>query len=740
MTSPRDPGESLTRFVDPLIGTDSRYEFSNGNTFPAAALPFGSVHWTPLTGEGEWIYQHASKHFRGLRASHCPSVWMGDYGSFTLFPFSGDVLDDPPRSRFSRSKEDARPHRYGVRLENGVRAEAAPSMRGALLRFTFPPGARAKVLLRVEPGGGSVWVFPSKRLILGRSTYGQRGDPPGFSCHFAAVFDRPMASFGSIKGPKASPGRRSAEGAGACMYAGFDDNGGVVRVRVATSFISPERALGNLAAELPDWDFEAASSRARAAWDRVLGRIEVSGAGEAERIKLYTALYRSFLFPRVLHERRADFEADHYSPYAGGTRPGPLYGDTGFWDTYRSQFPLLTLLAPDRVGEIIEGLLNAYDEGGWIPKWPSPGYRNVMIGTHADAVIADAVHKGIRNFDAAKAYEAMRKHASRPGDERFEGRVGIEHYRRLGYVPADLVEHSVSRTQDFAYGDYCVGRMAAAIGRTAEAERFFRRSLNYRNVYDKTSGFMRGRNTDGSWVEPFDPLAWGGPYVEATAWHALWAVPHDVPGLVRLLGGRRAFAARLDAMFRAPAKMVPGSYKRVIHEMREMKAHRMGQYAHCNEPVHHVLYLYGAAGAPARGQARVREVLKRLYGTGPDGLPGDEDTGQMSAWFVLSALGFHPVCPGQPVYVLGSPLFPEARIHLPNGRTFRVRANGNSATRKYIRAARLNARTHSRTWIGHKDLLGGGELSLDMSASPGTWGSRPQNSPPGALAEGQKTQ
>ncbi len=489
----------------------------------------------------------------------------------------------------------------------------------------------------------------------------------------------------------------------------------------------------NLAAEVKGHTFDQLVERAQDAWNRELSAVEARGP-RPSLTKLYTAMYRALLFPRVMHEVTEAGKVVHYSPYDGKVHDGVMYTDTGFWDTYRAQLPLLTLLRPERVGKIIKGLVSAYEEGGWIPKWPSPGYRSVMIGTHADAVIADAYVKGVRGFDAAKAFEGMVKHATHPASGPFAGRVGISRYRELGYVPVGAAEHSASRTLEFAYGDYCVACLARALGKGDQAAAFAARARNYENVYDARTGFMRGRLPGGAWVEPFHPTRWGGPYVEGAAWHYLWSVQQDVPGLIKLLGGRAAFANKLDAMLTAPTDFQVGGYKRVIHEMREQQLARMGQYAHPNEPVHHVLYLYLYAGQPWKTQRRVREVQARLYGTGPNGLLGDEDNGQLSAWYVFSAMGLYPVCPGQPIYAIGSPELHRATLRLPGGKTFVVRAQDNSAANRYVQSATLNGEPHARPWLTHAAVVAGGELVLRMGPKPNKeWVSRPEDAPPGAL-------
>ncbi|MCR4440341.1 MAG: glycoside hydrolase family 92 protein [bacterium] len=454
-------------------------------------------------------------------------------------------------------------------------------------------------------------------------------------------------------------------------------------------------------------------------WSELLGVIDIEGATEDQARTFYSALYRTVLFPHAWHELRPSGEVVHRSPYDGALHPGVLYTDQGPWDVYRTQYPLLSILFPERLAEIIQGWTNAYKEGGWFPKWASPGYRSCMIGTHIDAIIADAFVKGIRSFDMETAYEGMHKHAWQAGaSDGAVGRKGLEHYLRLGYVPADLVEESVSRTLDFAYNDFCIAQVAKGLGRNEDYQLLIARAFNYKNVFDPAVGSLRGRNAGGSWVTPFDQFAWGGPYVEGGVWQCGWAVPHDPAGLIELMGGREHFLTKLDTLLATPPYFDVGSYNGEIHEMTEMAAVDFGQYAHSNQPSHHVLYLFAAAGAPWKTQYWVRRVLEELYGPGPEGFCGDEDNGEMSAWYIFSALGLYPLCPGHPSYVLGSPLFKRATIHLANGRSFTVAAPNNGRRNVYVGRVRLNGRVYKKTYLLHESIVQGGKLRLTMSSRP----------------------
>ena len=679
----------LADLPDPLVGTDSRYELSHGNTYPAVFLPFAMANWTAETGDGGWPYQYRAGKIRGFRCTHRPSAWMTDWGSFSIMPMTGKLqVDRAARaSGFRHENEEARAYRYRVRLDDyAIQAEVAPTEHGGILRFTFPKTRHAWVLF----DEASMQVDPSAKAITGTTA--------NYPLYFVAVFDRDFVVHGAT---------------GKAAWVGFPTKyGDAVTIRVGTSLISPEQAKRNLEAEMPRADFNAVSDAARTEWDRELGRIEVTGSTGAERRTFYTALYHTLQFPHMLTEDGA-----HRSPYDGMVHPGPMISDTGLWDTFRAEFPLLALLQPTRDAEFIRAMLNIFDESGWLPQWTNPAETHVMIGTHADSVIADAYEKGIRDFDAEKAWRAVWKDATESKGK--EGREGLGDYIALGYVPADHgVAESVSRTLEYAYDDGCVARLAQDLGKAQEYQKVSARANNYRNVFDASSGFMRGRKADGSWAEPFDPLAWGGVYTEGNAWQWLWSVQHDVAGLIQLLGGRDSFIRRLDEFFSMTSDYKVGGYGHVIHEMTESKLENMRQYAHINEPVHHVIYLYDYAQQPWKTQKWVHEVISRLYRPGPDGWLGDEDTGQMSAWYIFSAMGFYPVDPGKPIYALGTPLFDRLTIRLENGKTFTVEAERNNPSDIYVQSTSLNGQPFNRAWIWHAEIAEGGVLRFVLGPRP----------------------
>ena len=713
-TSPAD-------WVDPLIGTDSSYEFSNGNTYPVVAMPWGMAAWTPQTQDDGWTYRYRDDAIQGVRLTHQPSPWIGDYGRATFLPAVGDVEADPVAraSGFSRRRERARPYAYEVDLDGGVRVEVAPTERCGVFRLTYPAGAEAVLLIDLHRGGGALRLGDDGRVVgHGRSNSGGVSDD--FTHHLVIEASVPITDLGTATEAGTAWGQTAIEGDRVCGVLRLDvSQSRVVEVRVGTSFISAEQAALNLRREVGTLGYEDVRRLAKRTWEDHLGRIEIEGATDAQRTTFTTALWRSLLFPRVLHEPDAAGALRHWSPFAGGVHDGEMYTDNGFWDTYRTVYPLLTLLVPERVASIVRGLLNAYREGGWLPKWMSPGYRDCMIGTHAASVIADAVAKGIDGFDIDLAFEAVLKDATVPSENGAVGRRGVERYEALGYVPCDEVGEATSRTLEFAYGDWCVARLAEALGRP-EAERFDARAQSYRHVFDPEVGFMRGRLGDGSWRPDFDPTEWGGPFTEGSAWHFLWSVPHDPAGLADLLGGREAMGDKLDAVFETPGEFRVGSYGFVIHEMAEMVRGQLGQYAQCNQPIHHALYLYAWTDRPWEAQRRAREVMDRMYQATPDGLPGDEDNGEMSAWYVLSALGLYAVAPGAPVWTLGSPLFARATIRLPRGGTFVIEAPQCAADTPYVQSARLGDAPHDAVWISHDAIARGGALSYVMGPEPNT--------------------
>ena len=715
--------QDLVASVRPLQGTDSHFDFSYGNCLPLISRPFGMTNWSPQTDEGRWLFGYRARKLQGIRATHQPSPWIADYGHFTIMPQIGALLLDAGQrsSLVRRGDMEIGPDYFKALFwRYRTTVELTPTERGASLRFTFPATERARIMFHAFDGAALVRIDPQRRMLSGYTRANNGGVPDSFACYFVAVFSQPIVDHGFFEGASVLEHAPQAESDRQGAYVEFDMRQRPIEVRVATSFISIEQALRTLEQEIGARSFEEIRAETRAQWNDLLNRAQIEGADERQRQTFYTCLYRTLLFPRKWYEYGAAGRPIHYSPYDGTIHPGVLYADNGFWDTFRTVYPLFALLFPDRLSEIVNGWVQAANEGGHFPKWASPGYRNCMIGTHLDVVIADAYVKGVRDFDLESAYAAMHKDAFEKGDpnEGF-GRTGLFDYIALGYVPADRVAHAAARTQEFAYNDFCVAQIARALGIEDDAAELTRRALHYRNTYDRAVGFMRGRLRDGSWLIPFDEFAWDRrAYIEGSAWQYSWAAPHDPAGLIALMGGREAFVAKLDRMLATPPYFDAADYDLEIHEMTEMASASFGQYAHSNQLVHHVLYLFTAAGQPWKTHYWVRKVLDELYSPDPNGLPGDEDNGEMSAWYILSALGIFPLCPGHPSYVFGSPLFAKATLHLVNGNTLEIEAPGQSHAAVYVRETLLDGQPYTHTWIAHERLMDGGRLTFAMSETP----------------------
>ncbi len=662
---------NLLDYVNPLQGTDSTFEFSNGNTLPLISLPFASTSWSPQTESrndyaANFYFSPRAKKLQGMRATRQPSPWIGDYGHFTIMPQAG-VLFPGARERASVYRLEnsiIKPHYFKTWLERyRTTFELTPTTKCSYMRITFSENNEARLLFQFFDGETSINTDPQQSVIRGYTRANSGGTPGNFACYFIAKLNCSMThDCGSYKKNSIGQGQNFESSAGGTYWVGIKPpENGIVNLRIATSFISIDQAARNLENEIGNRSFNQALKEASDLWNKVLSRIEIDSVNEKQAKTFYSAMYRAVLFPRTWHESDAHGNLIHFSPYDGKIHDGEMVADNGPWDTHRTVYPYLSLLFPERLSEILRGWINAYKEGGWFPKWSSPGYRACMIGTHMDAVMADAAVKGIADFDLQVAYEGMRKNTAKTGDPAGKyGRVGLKDFIQLGFVPADKIEHSASRTMDFAYNDFCVAQVAKILGYDDDYILFQKRAMHYRNNFDKDVGFMRGRNSDGSWQEPFDEFAWGGAFIEGSVWQCGWAVPYDVAGLIKLMGGKKKFTGKLDKMMQQPPQFNLGTYPLEIHEMTEMASVDFGQYAHSNQPAHHVLYLYASAGAPWKTQYWVRRVLSELYNPDSDGFAGDEDNGEMSCWYLFSALGFYPLCPGHPSYVFGSPLFKQA--------------------------------------------------------------------------------
>lgn len=734
--------KGLVELANPLQGTDSTFGFSHGNTFPAIAVPFPMNVWAPYTqpARDSFYYQYRQNKIRGIRQTHQPSPWIGDYANFSLMPVWGKlaVKEDERASEFRHELEVARPSYYRVHLDTWkATAEVTPTERAASFRFTFAEGGDAYVVLDAFDNNSSVEIIPAENKVIGICRNNRGGVPDNFANHFVIVFDRPFTAHGTWtpEGVQAGQEKLAAKHTGA--YFKFDVSPGqAVSCKVASSYINADQAQRNLDREIGNADFDTVLKQADEKWNRTFGLVRVEGGTEEQQRTFYSSFYRSVIFPHRFYEFDAAGKPVYFSPYDGKVYSGYLYTDTGFWDTFRASHPLYNLLFPEVSGEIVQGLLAAYDQSGWLPSWSSPGHRGCMIGNHAFSLMADAWVKGVTNFDAGKAVDAMVHDANTQAPDwcRSIGRDGAEFYKKNGYAPYPEVHEATAKTLEYAYDDFCAGVLAKSIGRDSDAAAFARSAMNYTNVFDAKIGFVRGRKSDGTWREPFSPIEWGGPFTEGNSWHWTWSVFQDVPGLVQLLGGQDAFARKLDEVFYTSPDVKVGTYGGMIHEMTEMVALNMGQYAHGNQPIQHAIYLYNYAGQPWKAQSRIRQVMSLLYQSTPDGFCGDEDTGQMSSWYFFSALGFYPMCPGTTEYLIGSPLFDSARIKLPNGNEFVISTEENGPQRPYIRGAVLNSKPFNRVYLSHDEIVKGGRIQFRMTSAPDyEWSTTPESRPPSAM-------
>jgi predicted alpha-1,2-mannosidase len=713
-------------YINPLMGTDSKVELSNGNTYPAIGLPWGMNMWTPQTnlmGNG-WQYQYGADKIRGFKQTHQPSPWMNDYGQFAIMPVTGKRFSQEDRaSWFSHKSEVAKPYYYSVYLaDHDITAEIAPTERAASFRFRYPQSDSSFVVVDAFNRGSYIKIIPAERKITGYSTRYSRGKMPGFKNYFVITFDKAFTMSDTWHGIQLAKDTLEYTGDHSGAIVGFRTaKGETVNVRVASSFISFEQAELNLK-EIGNADFETVKARAKAVWNKTLSRIEPQGGTVDQMRTFYSCLYRTLFFPNRLYEKDAAGNIVHYSPYNGKVLPGYMFGGTGFWDTFRALYPFLNLLYPEINKEMQEGLINDYKEGGWLPEWSSPGYADIMIGNNSASVVADAYVKGLRGYDINTLYEALLHGANNEGPVSAVGRKGVEYYNKLGYVPYDVkINENAARTLEYAYDDFAIWQLAKALKRpAAEIQLYAKRCQNYRNLFDPSTKLMRGKNEDGSFQSPFNPFKWGDAFTEGNSWHYSWSVFHDVQGLIGLMGGKDMFVKMLDSVFHLPPVFDDSYYGGVIHEIREMQIANMGQYAHGNQPIQHMIYLYNYAGQPWKTQYWARETMDRMYKATPDGYCGDEDNGQTSAWYVFGALGFYPVCPATDQYVLGTPLFKKITLRLANGKQFVINAPANSAENKYIQSAQLNGQTWDRNWLNHFDLQKGGTFNLVMGAKPNT--------------------
>lgn len=713
-------------WINPLMGTDSKPSLSNGNTYPAIALPWGMNFWTPQTGKmGDgWAYTYAADKINGFKQTHQPSPWMNDHGQFAIMPVTGSMkfTQSQRASWFSHKAEIVKPYYYSVYLaDHDVTAELTPTERAARFRFTFPKSDSSFVVVDAFDKGSSIKIIPSERKVIGYTTKNSGGAGSNFKNYFVIYFNKPFNLAHTWHGNMLAKDTLEYQADHTGAVIGFKtERGEKIELRVASSFISYEQAELNLQREIANRDFDAIVKDGKKIWNETLNRIQVEGGTEQQIRTFYSCFYRMLFFPQKMYELDAKGEMYHYSPYNSKVMPGYLFSGTGFWDTFRALYPFLNLVYPDINREMQEGLINAYREGGYLPEWSSPGYRNVMIGNNSASVVADAYIKGLRGYDIQTLYEALLKDANTEGPLTAVARKGVEYYNSLGYVPYDAgINENAARTLEYAYDDFTIAKLGEALKRPKEEiEVYLKRSQNYRKLFDPETKLMRGRNKDGSFQKPFNPFKWGDAFTEGNSWHYSWSVFHDIEGLKKLMGGNEIFTAMLDSVFVMPPVFDESYYGSVIHEIREMQIMNMGQYAHGNQPIQHMIYLYNYAGQPWKTQHWVRRAMKELYKPTPDGYCGDEDNGQTSAWYVFSAMGFYPVCPGTDQYVLGVPLFRKMTISLPNGQKIVISAPAASESNKYVQSLQWNGRVVSKNWISHFDLLKGGTLSWQLVSQP----------------------
>lgn len=725
----------------PLMGTESTFALSTGNTYPAIALPWGMNFWTPQTGEmgNGWQYQYTADKIRGFKQTHQPSPWINDYGQFSIMPITGSpdkYLENDRASWFSHKSEVAKPYYYKTYLaDHDVVTEIAPTERAAMFRFTFPDDS-SYVVIDGFDRGSYVKVIPEENKVIGYTTRNSGGVPENFKNYFVIEFDKPLtytATFSNKVEPSKPDDKLSADkyaltedkleqkGFHTGAVVGFKTaKGEKVHARVASSFISPEQAEQNLK-ELGNDSFDTVMNKGRDSWNKVLGVFDVEGGNLDQDRTFYTTLYRSTLFPRKFYEIDKNGNVVHYSPYNGKVLPGYMYTDTGLWDTFRALFPLLNIAYPSVNKEIQEGMINAYKESGFFPEWASPGHRGCMVGNNSASVLADAYLKGIKVEDTEALWKGIVNGTENVHPQvASTGRLGHEYYNKLGYVPYDVkINENAARTLEYAYDDWAIYQLAKALGRPkAEQELYAKRALNYRNLFDKETKLMRGRNEDGTFQAPFSPLKWGDAFTEGNSWHYTWSVFHDPKGLIDLMGGKKDFVAMMDSVFTVPPIFDDSYYGGVIHEIREMQVMNMGNYAHGNQPIQHMIYLYDWAGEPWKAQYWTREVMDKLYTPTPDGYCGDEDNGQTSAWYVFSSLGFYPVAPGSDEYALGSPLFKKMTVNLENGKKLVINAPNNSDANRYINRMTVNGKEYDKNFITYPMIMEGAVIDFDMTDKP----------------------
>lgn len=711
-------------YVNPLTGTLSKFELSTGNNYPVIARPWGMNFWSPQTGKmGDgWMYTYTADKIRGFKQTHQPSPWMNDYGQFAIMPITGKVTFDQDKraSWFSHKAEIAKPYYYRVYLADyDVTTEITPTSRAAMFRFTFPESDNSYVIVDAFDRGSYVKIIPDENKIIGYTTRNSGGVPQNFKNYFIIEFDKPFTYKATVGDGEIRKNEFEANDDHTGAIIGFQtQRGEVVHARVASSFISYEQAELNLK-ELGTDSFEELTQKGRKEWNEVLGKIIVEDENVDNLRTFYSCLYRSVQFPRTFYEINAQGEAIHYSPFNGEVLPGYMFTDTGFWDTFRCLFPFLNLVYPSINEKMQAGLVNAYKESGFLPEWGSPGHRNIMIGQNSSSVVADAYIKGLKNYDIEELWKAVTRGANDHLQHTASGRVGYEHYNKLGYVPNNVgIGQNAARTLEYAYNDWAIYKLGQALNKPEnELAPYKTHALNYKNVYNPKHKLMSGREDNGTFNPNFKPEDWSGEFCEGNSWHWSFCVFHDPQGLIDLMGGTKEFNQMMDSVFVLPSHLGLRS-RGVIHEMREMQVMDMGQYAHGNQPIQHMVYMYNYSGEPWKAQYWAREIMEKLYNPNPDAYCGDEDNGQTSAWYVFSSMGFYTVCPGTDEYILGSPLFKSVKVQLENGKTISLKSVNNNKENRYVKSVKLNGKNYTKNYFTHQDLLKGANIVYEMSATP----------------------
>jgi len=723
VTKVTDPVE----WINPLMGSASKPSLSNGNTYPAIALPWGMNTWTPQTGRmGDgWAYTYDADKIRGFKQTHQPSPWMNDYGAFAIMPVTGKLkfTDDERASWFSHKAEVSKPYYYSVYLADAdVTTEITPTERAVQIRFTFPKTDSSFVVVDAQNKGSYIKIIPKERKVIGYTTKYARGPiPKNFKNYFVIYFDKDFSLAKTWSGNKLNNQDLELQSDHTGAVIGFKTTKGEkVGLKTASSFISFEQADLNLKRELANDAFDVTKAKAKAVWNKTLSRIAVEGGTVDQMRTFYSCLYRTLFFPNKMYEINASNKIVHWSPYNGEILPGYMFAGTGFWDTFRALYPFLNLVYPSINKEMQQGLINDYKEGGWLPEWSSPGYANIMVGNNSASVVSDAYIKGLRGYDINMLWEALKHDANNQGPIDAVGRNGVKYYNELGYVPYDVkISENAAKTLEYSYDDFAIYQLGRALGKPAsELAIYKKRAMNYKNLFDPSSGLMRGKNADGTFQSPFNPFRWGGAFTEGNSWHYTWSVFQDVDGLAKMMGGHEKFVSKLDSVFSMPPIFDDSAYGGVIHEIREMQIADMGQYAHGNQPIQHMIYLYNYGGAPYKTQYWARETMNRMYKATPDGYCGDEDNGQTSAWYVFSAMGFYPVTPATDQYVLGAPLFKKITLTLENGKSVVINAAANSAENRYVQSLQMDGKPYSKNWISHSALQKGTVLNFNMLATP----------------------